>query len=477
MLKHSKGLVSALAFILIFGWCGGLSAQIDLVSPDVSVFEGNREVEVFWSDHDPELLTYVHQPVLGTVAFHWKGHAGVSSGGFYLGACDWTNNVVVSLVAGNWELSWREIINWKTMAQRNMRLVISDLETYYDLSDGTKVKIGSAGLFAPDMAGWSGPQPAFGGIYQGGQSYPDSAIVFTFTCSAGGELGTPGTVIGFSWESRQRRPVGVGDQVESGSFTVSQAASPVTVQKGLKLTLPAGSYAQGESFAVSVRVPLVNGDRFSVVAETFDGYLVLRHSIEDRPGEYKVIANISKCDSFEFFENDQGLPDPSGQRYFIDLGITVSQPGVTDNPEEPTVLNGFPYQYAVVTHDMSESHEDVLSPIEWHLVYPSVPPSTSTAHVYVVPNPYVRHAGWEMDEAKLRFVNVPEGTVIRIYDASGGYVNTLYPDKYSYDSSLQQGSVDWDLKNGDGTKVISGIYIYKLESKYGDKTGRFIIVR
>jgi hypothetical protein len=82
-----------------------------------------------------------------------------------------------------------------------------------------------------------------------------------------------------------------------------------------------------------------------------------------------------------------------------------------------------------------------------------------------------------MDEAKLRFVNVPEGTVIRIYDASGGYVNTLYPDKYSYDSSLQQGSVDWDLKNGDGTKVISGIYIYKLESKYGDKTGRFIIVR
>jgi hypothetical protein len=37
--------------------------------------------------------------------------------------------------------------------------------------------------------------------------------------------------------------------------------------------------------------------------------------------------------------------------------------------------------------------------------------------------------------------------------------------------------VDWDLKNADGTDVASGIYIYRLESDHGEKTGRFIIVR
>jgi hypothetical protein len=74
-------------------------------------------------------------------------------------------------------------------------------------------------------------------------------------------------------------------------------------------------------------------------------------------------------------------------------------------------------------------------------------------------------------------MNVPDGTVIKIYDASGGYVNTVYPNRYSYDEALQQGSVDWNLRNADGTKVVSGIYIYRLESKHGDKTGRFIVVR
>ncbi len=126
---------------------------------------------------------------------------------------------------------------------------------------------------------------------------------------------------------------------------------------------------------------------------------------------------------------------------------------------------------------MSEAHEQVLSPIDTTLVYPSALPASSADDVYVVPNPYVREAGWDIDGAKLRFVNVPEGAVIRIYDASGSYVDTVYPNKYSYDQSKQQGAVDWDLKNADGTKVVSGIYIYRLESDRGEKTGRFIIVR
>jgi hypothetical protein len=284
-----------------------------------------------------------------------------------------------------------------------------------------------------------------------------------------------GGEIGFSWESIQDRPDEVGDLLQSGSFTVDQAESPVEVYRGFELTFPTGTYASGDFFVVGVRIPLVDGDRFSVVAETFDGYLVLRRSIEERPDQYKVISNISKCDSFIFFQ-DEGNPDPRGERYFKDEGISEAQPGVDPDPDQPTVLNGFPYRYTIATYDISESHEQVLSPLDWHLVYPSVPPSRSTGDVYVVPNPYVREAGWETGERKLRFVNVPEGTVIRIYDAAGGYVNTVYPNKYSFDQS-QQGSVNWNLKNADGTDIASGIYIYKLESDRGEKTGRFIVVR
>lgn len=478
MSKYSKGLFSALAFVLLMGCSSVLVGQVNLIAPDVEVIEGDRQVEVFWMDAEPESLTYLREPVLGTVAFPWRGNAGVSSAGFYLGACDWTYNVVVSLVIDAWRLSWREVINWETGAQRNMELAISDLDAYYDLSDGMQIKIEGAGLFEPDMDGWSGPDPSFGGIYYGGdQSYPDSVVLFTFTCTSGGELTAVGGEVAFGWESIQRRPEGPGDLIRSGSFTVNQAGAPAEVYKALRVTCPAGTYVSGESFDIGVRIPFVSGDRFSLVAETFEGYLVLRRSIEQRPGQYMVISNISKCDSFEFFQDDEGNPDPGGERDFIDRGISEVQPGVTPNPNQPTVLNGFPYRYTVVTYDVSGIHEQVLSPINWQLVYPSVPPASSTRDVYVVPNPYVREAGWEVTESKISFINVPDGTVIRIYDATGGYVNTIYPNKYDYDESEQQGSVDWDLKNSGGTKVVSGIYIYRIESRHGEKTGRFIIVR
>lgn len=478
MSKSRKGLFSALIFSAVLSCYGAALGQVTLVSPDVEVTEGDRLVEIVWSDPDPEALVYLRPPVLGTVAFPWRGNAGMSSGGDYLGACDWTFNVLVSLVLGNWELSWREVVNWKTGAQASRNMVVEDFGVYYDLSHGMKVKIDGAGIFDAGLDGWTGPEPLFGGLYTGGdQSYPDSAIVFTFTCTSGGELTAGGGDIGFDWMSYQARPEEIGDTVATGSFTVDVADSPVEFQAGLKVSFPGGSFTAGESFSMEMLMPLVEGNRFSIVAETFEGYLVLRRSIEERHDQYKVISNISKCDSFEFFQDEQGNFDPDGERYYIDRGIVEDQPGVEPDPDMFTVLNGFPYQYGVATYDMSSGHEQVLSPIEWTLVYPSAPPASSADDVYVVPNPYVREAGWEVEGSKLRFVNVPEGAVIRIYDAAGGYIDTIYPNSYSYDPSKQQGSVDWDLKNEDGTDVVSGIYIYQLESDRGEKMGRFIVVR
>ncbi len=333
MSKRSKGMFSALIFTAIMGCSCMVLGQIDLVSPEVEVIEGNRQVEIFWSDPEPEAMTYIKQPVLGTVAFHWMGNAELSSDGFYLGACDWTFNVLVSLVLDTWELSWREVIDWKTGAQVNLRSEITDLETYCDLSHGIRVKIDETGIFDTDLADWSGPEPAPGGLFWGGdQSYPDSVVLFTFTCTSGGELGAAGGDIGFDWESIQTRPVELGDSVQSGSFTVDQADNPVEVYGGMNLTFPAGTFASGETFAIGLRLPLVDGDRLSIVAETFEGYLVLRSSIADRPGQYMVIANISKCDSFEFFQDEQGLPGPYEERYYIDQGVTDDQPGVQPDP-------------------------------------------------------------------------------------------------------------------------------------------------
>jgi hypothetical protein len=75
------------------------------------------------------------------------------------------------------------------------------------------------------------------------------------------------------------------------------------------------------------------------------------------------------------------------------------------------------------------------------------------------------------------FINVPEDATISIYDATGGYVDAVRPDRYSYDESKKQGSAEWNLRNADGRRIASGIYIYHVESKSGESVGRFIVVR
>ena len=93
-----------------------------------------------------------------------------------------------------------------------------------------------------------------------------------------------------------------------------------------------------------------------------------------------------------------------------------------------------------------------------------------------MPNPYRGRADWETGgESRVQFINIPNGAKIKIYDAAGGYINTVYPNTFSYGE--QQGTANWNLLDSDGKQVVSGIYIYRIESKSGNELGRFIIVR
>ncbi len=461
----------AVVLLLAVGVCMG---GVNLIPPEVEVTEGDRLVDLLWRDLNPESLVSVEPPVTGSISFPWEGGATLSSEGFYLGACDWTYDFLVSNVRDSIELSWQEIIDWKEGTARPRRVSIPDVEIFFDLSDGMRVKVDSTGLFLMDATGWAGPIPAFHGIYVGESPEPgDSSVDYVFTCTSGGEVTGTGGDVDFEW---------VNDLNSTGSFTVTQADISIEVDQGLRVKFPAGTYMTNDAFAVEVVIPLVNGNRFAIRGETFEGYLVIRKSVEDRGDLYKVRANISKCDSFEFFQDQDGNYDPWGDRNYVDRGVVGDQPNVTPDPGLETVLNGFPYWYAVVTWDWSEDHQQVLSPLDsiiyWHRVIPSVPPdSRGVGNVTVVPNPYVLRAGWEIDDSKLMFINVPEDATISIYDATGGFVDAVRPDRYSYDESKKQGSAEWNLRNADGRGIASGIYIYHVESKLGESVGRFIVVR
>ena len=479
MHKGSVG-ISVAAFLGVALWAGLVIAGVTLAEPEVTIMEGDRVVSLSWKDPHPEALVSLDQPRLGSAEFPWRGKATVEASGLYVGACDWTYDVSLFVTPDSLNFSWSEVTDWTTKAVRTRRLLLQETDTYYDFSDGIKLRIPSAGLFSVSAEGWTGPEPTFAGIYYGGAP-ADTVVVYTFTCTSGGNLSAGGgTEIGLSWTN------GAG---ESGSLVVSRAGENTAVHKGLTVAFPEGAFTAGQGFSVDVMIPFgkpdpstgLLADGFKLKCYTFEGYLVLRRSVEDRPATasdtlFKVIADMSRCTNPAFFADASGQQAPDSTRYFTDRGIRGGTEGVTPDSTALVVLNGFPYMYAVLTYDWSDDYRLITSDTTWTRVFPSVSPSGKTVDgVYVVPNPYLFNAGWEEAEAKMQFVNVPVGAVIKIYDAAGGLIRTVAPSRKLDDS--QAGTADWNLKDDDGEEVVSGIYIYTVEAGGASKLGRFIVVR
>ncbi|UCC43489.1 MAG: hypothetical protein JSU65_10130 [Candidatus Zixiibacteriota bacterium] len=95
--------------------------------------------------------------------------------------------------------------------------------------------------------------------------------------------------------------------------------------------------------------------------------------------------------------------------------------------------------------------------------------------IRVVPNPYLAHKEQAPDTTlvgsfahHISFENIPADCKIRIYTLTGDLVTTLEPDN--------TGAVNWDLRSSENRQVASGIYIYHVESPYGEHVGRFAVI-
>ncbi len=85
--------------------------------------------------------------------------------------------------------------------------------------------------------------------------------------------------------------------------------------------------------------------------------------------------------------------------------------------------------------------------------------------VFVYPNPY------RGDESStLTFANLTPTAKIKIYSLNGAFINEI-------EETNQDGGVTWDLRDRQGNKISSGIYIYVVESGKMKKHGKFSVVR
>ena len=168
---------------------------------------------------------------------------------------------------------------------------------------------------------------------------------------------------------------------------------------------------------------------------------------------------------------------------------------------DPNVLNGFPYFYSIVPVSIvpGDTPEDdtVLSgnpsANNAQVVYPRGDAQPTQEEVYVVPNPYKANTEWDLvpreddpSGTKVLFMNLPStrGT-IHVFTLAGDLVIDLpfdgrvAPDmQYGKDPLLAgEGSVPWNLISRNGQKIVSGIYLYSVDTDLGKQVGKFVVIR
>jgi hypothetical protein len=95
------------------------------------------------------------------------------------------------------------------------------------------------------------------------------------------------------------------------------------------------------------------------------------------------------------------------------------------------------------------------------------------SNVHTVPDPYYVTNEYEQttDTKIIKFVNLPQEAVIRIYSASGVLVRVI-----EHQSDVFGGEATWNVRNRNNQVVASGVYFFHIESGEARKVGRFTVV-
>lgn len=169
---------------------------------------------------------------------------------------------------------------------------------------------------------------------------------------------------------------------------------------------------------------------------------------------------------------------------FIDTG------GVFLGNEYERPINGLPYYYIVTAYDPNKPDQNLpsiesaranfMTDPESGAPAPVVPqklyvqaedPQLADLDIKVVPNPYKGSAIFEERyEEKVTFINLPRMCKISIFTMAGDLVKII---EHTDGSSMEY----WDLVSRNNQDVVSGLYLYVIETEKDKATGKFVIIR
>ena len=98
----------------------------------------------------------------------------------------------------------------------------------------------------------------------------------------------------------------------------------------------------------------------------------------------------------------------------------------------------------------------------------------NVANIHTVPDPYYATSGMEStpSEKIIKFVNLPDQAIIRIYSTSGVLVDVI-----EHQDMGLGGEATWNVRNRNNQTVASGVYFYHVETASGEEMiGRMTVI-
>jgi hypothetical protein len=259
------------------------------------------------------------------------------------------------------------------------------------------------------------------------------------------------------------------------TLVVRSTTERFPVMNGMTLSFGSGSAAPGDTAHWSARYLFSSQSLINIDVEAFEGYHIWRG---DHPNvdSFILLGEIRVCESkFELAMLNEDEIEESQVDLDYDPGARMFT--FTDFD----IHNDFPYRYSITTYDRGFLGNDFNLVFEGQLtspekVYPGQPQRDASKEVFVVPNPYIRHAAWEEGEAKVVFTNLPPTCTIRIFTEAADHVTTVNhgPNEPGTTSPT---TVTWNLKTEGGEDLVPGVYIYYVEGSGIQSTGKMMVAR
>jgi|GEM_PF-1195218 len=206
-------------------------------------------------------------------------------------------------------------------------------------------------------------------------------------------------------------------------------------------------------------------------------------------GELSWTLNTTTGSSIDGWRIYRALADYNGDSLFT---MIAQLPPSATSYQDTTVKRGFSYYYYLTTFKVVGGR--TLESTMWtRTTRPMIPYGTPVdvlaGKVRVVPNPWSasdnsQHYAGRIGEAvkdsrsgysRIQFVNLPGTCTLKIYTVDGDLIKTI--DHKAVGSANPTGNETWNLISESNQYVVSGIYIFVVESSGGTEVGKFIIIR